>query len=232
MANKTRKAAHKGRRHTRRSSPQMTVEGLHASFEKLDTKARALVSQGATDSELSKGIHRAWAEQFHAELGSAAVRGLVAHYRAIFKGVNKTRKMRRGQKGGMAAVDWIMGPGTTAPVYGRFPVEMGSSPSALQSMDRFHESQVSRACDSTGGYPAPMQKGAGIMDSIFNGYAPASVPRNAIEMTTSAIQGRPIVNPPADPVVSRVPAAVFEPVPYNPQALTQISSLAPIYQPL
>jgi hypothetical protein len=213
----------------------MTVEGLHASFGKLDTKARTLVSQGATDSELGHGIHRAWSEQFHADLAPAAVRGLVAHYRAVLKNVNKTRKARRGgQHGGMAPMDWIMGPGTTASMYGRFPVEMGASPSALTTMDRFRESQVSRACDSTGGYPAPgsSQKGAGFIDSIFNGYAPASVPRNALEMTTSALQGRPIMNPPADPVSSRVPSAVFEPTPYNPQTLTQISSMAPVYQPM
>jgi hypothetical protein len=211
----------------------MTVEGLHSSFEKLDTKARTLVSQGATDTELGHGIHRAWSEQFQADLAPAAVRGLVAHYRATLKSVgkHKTRKASRSQRGGMAPLSWTMGPGMSG-AYGRFPVEMGASPSALSTMDRFYESQVSRACDSTGGYPAPGQKGAGIIDSIFNGYAPASVPRNAIEMTTSAIQGRPIVNPQADPVSSRVPSAVFEPAPYNPQALTQISSLAPIYQPL
>ena len=233
MANKTRKSSHKGRRHTRRVSPQMTVEGLHASFEKLDSKARALVSQGATDTELSHGIHRAWSEQFHTELGPAAVRGLVTHYRAVLKGVakHKTRKARRSQRGGMAPLSWTMGPGMSG-AYGRFPVEMGASPSALSTMDRFYESQVSRACDSTGGYPAPGQKGAGVFDGILNGFSPASVPRNAIEMTTSAIQGRAILNPPADPVSSRVPAAVFEPAPYNPQALTQITSLAPIYQPM
>jgi hypothetical protein len=230
MAKGTRKASHKGRRSTRRVSPQMTVEGLHASFEKLDGKARALVSQGATDTELGRGIHRAWSEQFHADLAPAAVRGLVAHYRAVSVGKNKTRKAR--QRGGMAPTSWTMGPGVTAGVYGRFPVEMGSSGSALTSMDRFAESQVMRACDTTGGYPAPGQKGAGIIDSIANGFAPASVPRNAIEMTSSAIQGRAILNPPADPVSSRVSSAVFEPAPYNPQTLTQISSLAPIYQPL
>lgn len=233
MAKGTRKVSHKGRRHTRRASPQMTVEGLHASFEKLDVKARTLVSQGATDTELGHGIHRAWSEQFHTDLAPAAVRGLVAHYRAVLKGVgkHKTRKARRSQRGGMAPVGWTMQPGMIG-MYGRFPVEMGTSPSALTTMDRFYESQISRACDSTGGYPAPGQKGAGVIDSIMNGFAPASVPRNAVEMTTSAVQGRAILNPSSDPVVSRVPAATFEPAPYNPQALTQISSLAPIYSPM
>lgn len=227
---RTRKVSRKGKRGTRRASPQMTVEGLHASFEKLDTKARSLVSQGATDSELGHGIHRAWSDQFHADLSPAAVRGLVAHYRAIHKGVHKTRKAR--QRGGMAPVSWTTGQGITANMYGRFPVEMGSSPSALTSMDRFYESQISRACDSTGGYPAPGQKGAGVIDSIFNGYLPASVPRNALETTVSGFQSRPITNPPSDPVVSRVPAAVFEPTPYNPQGLTDITTLKAVYQPL
>jgi hypothetical protein len=234
MAKYTRRA----RRTSRRATRGMTVESLHASFEKIDAKARALVERGVTDTELGHGIEAAWSSQFHSDLSSAAVRGMVAHYRGMFKGGK--RKTRRAQRGGMAPVGWTMGPGTTAAIYGRFPVEMGSSASAVASLDRFYESQISRACDSTGGYPAPgltdakpqPQTGGGFFDSLLNGYAPASVPRNVVEMTASAIQGAPIRNPPADPVVSRAPLASYAPTPFNPQPISQISSMAPIYQPL
>jgi hypothetical protein len=226
MGKHTRRA----RRTSRRASPKLTVEALHASFEKIDAKARGLVERGATDSELSHGIQAAWSDQFHSDLSSAAAHGMVAHYRSIFKGGK--RKTRKAQRGGMAPVSWSMGPGTTAS-YGRFPVEMGSSPSALRSMDQFFENPVSRACDSTGGYPAPgFHSGGGVIDSVMNVFSPASVPRNFMEMTTSAVQGAPIRNPPSDPVVGRVHMASYTPVPYNPQAISQITSMAPIYQPM
>jgi hypothetical protein len=229
MARRTRKA-HSGRRHTRKANPQMTVEGLHASFEKLDKRARVLVQQGVTDSELAHGIQRAWTEQFHTSLAPAAVRGLVSHYRSILKNVRKTRK---SQRGGMAPVDYVMGPGSTATMYGRFPVEMGSSASALTTMDQFKESQVGRACDSTGGYPAPgFMKGGGVIDSLANVFMPASVPRNFLETTVSAVQGSPITNPPADPVRSHAGTVTFEPRPFDTQSIAKISSLAPIYQQL
>jgi hypothetical protein len=232
MARRTRKA-HSGRRHTRKASPQMTVEGLHASFEKLDKRARVLIQQGATDSELGHGIQRAWSEQFHASLAPAAVRGLVTHYRSILKNVRNTRRARKSQRGGMAPMDYVMGPGSAATMYGRFPVEMGSSASALTTMDQFKESQVSRACDSTGGYPAPgFMKGGGIVDSLANVFMPASVPRNFMESAVSAVQGSPITNPPADPVRGYAGTVTFEPRPFDTQSIAKISSLAPIYQPM
>jgi hypothetical protein len=228
MGKQTRRA----RRISRRASPKLTVEALHASFEKIDAKARGLVERGATDSELSHGIQKAWSDQFHTDLSSAAARGMVTHYRSLFKGGKRKTRKAKGQRGGMAPVDWSMGPGTTA-AYGRFPVEMGSSSSAVMSLDRFSEDPVSRACDSTGGYPAPgFHSGGGVIDSVMNVFAPASVPRNFMEMTTSAVQGAPIRNPPADPVVSRVHMASYTPTPYNPQAISQITSMAPIYQPM
>jgi hypothetical protein len=207
-----------------------SVEGLHAAFEQMDNRVQGLIAQGKTDSDLAKCVQRAWADTFHHDLSAPAVRGMVSHYRGMH-GRGKTRKAgRRGlQKGGMAPLDYMMGQGTTAPVYGRFPVEISApQPLATLDMTRFFESPIGRSCDSTGGFPVPTQKGGGFFDALLMPHMPASVPRNVAEMSVSAVQGAPISNPPSSPVAARV--ALMEPQPhvYDAKALQPISSLAPV----
>lgn len=241
----SRRNKHHGRK-TIRKSKAATVEGLHASFGRIDGKVKNLIAKGATDSELARCIQKAWSEQFHMELSMPAVKGLILHYRAVHLAGAK-RKTRK-QRGGMAPIDWTMGQGTTDFTYGRFPVEIGTTPQVLKALDlgRFYESTGGRSCDATGGHAAPGQQmgglrlrrsrnrkqhGAGILDAIGMGHAPASVPRNIMETTVSTVQGHPIMNPPPSPVAATTNMAVYEPKPYDASSISSISSLQSLYKP-
>ena len=212
-----------------RGGSAMSVEGLHASFERIDKKARAQIMKGATDSALASCIRNAWSEQFHIPLSTAALKGMVGHYRTIFGSkMRKTRRADRSQRGGMAPMDWTTGQGVAAAVYGRFPVEMGTYDGAVKSLDRFYENPIARSCDATGGKPAP-QSGGGLLDAIGMGKAPNSVPITAISSMISASQGRADLNPPADPAISSgLQLASYTPQPF-PVPSHSISTMAPIY---
>lgn len=207
----------------------MTVEGLHSSFEKIDKRVRDMIDRGKSDSELACCIRKAWNEQFHRALSAPAVTGMVSHYRAVYSAPGGKRKTRKTQRGGMAPLDWTMGPGTTQAVYGSFPVEMGATPSVVKSLDRFFENPISRVYDRTGGYPAPSQAGGGLLGSVFMGHMPASVPRNVVETGVSALQGRTIANPIATPVASHVAGSTYAPRAFDPSPISQITSLTPVY---
>jgi hypothetical protein len=211
----------------------MTVEGLHTSFEKIDNHVRKLIERGKTDKALAMGIRQAWQEQFHHMLSEPALKGLVSHYRSVNK-----RHTRRNQRGGMAPMDWTMGPGTSDIVYGRFPVDLGTVPSVVRSLDRFYESPVSRACDSTGGHPAPQKGGAffsngsmfdsGIPGAIAMGHPPYSAPPTGLQIGVGAIQG--VQGPPGpSPVAASVPLAQPHIVPYD-ASVTNMKEFAPVFQ--
>ena len=229
----TRRVKRGGRSTRKAGGERLSVAALHASFEKMDNKVRATIGRGVSDAELAACIRSQWSELFHGAMSPAAVRGMVMHYRALYgAGPRRTRKGRKGQRGGMAPMGWSLGQGTTDAVYGRFPVDMGATPRVVASLDRFYESPVSRACDSTGGHDAPgQQTGGGLLDGILAGHGPASVPRNIVEQGVSAIQGAPIQNPPSDPTthtwqLQNPPATVFDPKP-----ISDLTGLAPIYNP-
>lgn len=217
------------KRHSRKAG--VTVESLHASFDKIDERVKAMIAKGSTDSELTSCIRKAWTEMFHMSLSAPAVKGMILHYRSVHKGLRKTRKAGRSQRGGMAPVDWTMGQGTTDYVYGRFPVEMGTTPQVVRALDlgRFYENRGGRSCDATGGHAAP-QKGAGVLDAIMMGHAPASVPRNFLETGVSTVQGAPIRDPNPSPISATSHLASFTPRAYDATAISSISSLAPVYK--
>lgn len=213
-------------RKTRKASKasSLSVEGLHASFEKLDDKVRRAVATGATDSELAEVIRRTWSTLFHHGLNRPAVQALVSHYRSVHGSHKKTRKARKARKaqvGGAAPLGYITGQGITAPVYGRFPVEMGASPAAIRTLD------LDRYFDNSIG--SSTQRGGGLLDSLGMGFSPASVPRNMIEASVSAVQGHTIQNPPADPVSRHAPMVIPHPRPFDTSQVSSVSSLAPVY---
>ena len=216
----------RARRTNRRTRKAATVEGLHASFEKIDGRVRELIKKGKTDSDLACCIRKAWTEQFHMELSVPAVKGMIKHYRAVHPNSRKTRK----QRGGMAPLDWTMGQGAHA--YGRFPVEIGTTPLAVKALDlgRFYENRGSRAWDTTGGHPAPGQLGGGLFDALTMPHMPASVPRNFLETSVSTLQGARIADPASNPVASSVQLASTAPKAYDAGAISSISSLTPIYK--
>ena len=205
-----------------------------------------MIAKGKTDTDLANCIQKAWSEQFHMELSMPAVKGLLLHYRAVHSPASSGSKRKtRKQRGGMAPIGWTMGQGTTDNVYGRFPVEIGTTPQVLKALDlgRFYESTGGRSCNATGGHAAPGQQmgglrrsrrnqhGAGLFDAFTMGHAPASVPRNAVESTVSTVQGSPIMNPQASPVAGSVQLATFNPKPYDTGAISSISSLQSLYKP-
>ena len=233
----------KGKRHTRKASREgrgtLSVEALHATFEKMDGRLRQVVESGVTDTELNHAVSRAWSSAFQQELSAPAVRGLVVHYRSLYGGSRagrRTRKARR-QRGGMAPLDWTMGQGTTATTFGRFPDDFSTSGQAVRSLDltRFYENSVSRSCDSTGGRntlaaQSGSQKGGGIFDALMAGHAPASIPRNIVEIGVSTAQGAPITNPPPAPEVSTWKPFVAVPTAFDSSAVSNLAGLSTVYQ--
>jgi len=73
------------------------------------------------------------------------------------------------------------------------------------------------------------QKGGSLWDTLVNGHAPASIPRNVIESTVSAVQGAPIFNPNPDPVAHSWTMAQNPIVPYDTSQIHQFQTLAPVY---
>lgn len=229
----TRRRSSRRGRSSRKSRNYASVEGLHTSFNMIDDKVKALIAKGATDSALACCIQKAWTEQFHMDISAPAVKGMIMHYRAVHSGSGrKTRKALaadRKQKGGMAPVDYVMGQGTTDFVYGRFPVEIATTPQVISALDnqRFFESNGSRACNTTGGHAA--QQGGGLFDSLGMGFAPASVPRNFIESGVGAVQGAPRGNPEPSPVSSTVAMASFAPRAFAADQVSSITNLKAVY---
>jgi hypothetical protein len=235
---KARKSSGVTRKAGRVHSDAMSVEGLHASFEKIDTKMRSLIEKGATNTELSACIRRSWNHHFQHPISESAVKGLLTHYRAIYSsagsgsGSKRVTRRNRRQKGGMAPLDYQLGQGTSAVPYGIFPSEMGRVAITALDNERFFESPVGRHCNTTGGEAAPgfgAQKGGGLLDSVLNGHAMGSVPRNILETGVSVAQGAPIMNPNPDPVHHTWSAAQTPFTPYDTTQVGQYSALAPVY---
>lgn len=61
----------------------------------------------------------------------------------------RRRNRKQTRKGGSlmgAPLDYSMGPGANVAVYGRFPTEIASNPQAIQNLDVFYNSALSRGC--------------------------------------------------------------------------------------
>lgn len=215
----------------------LSVEAIHASFEKMDNRLRRAVESGITDSELGRAVERAWSAAFHHELSAPATRGLVAHYRGLYGGSRAGRKTRK-QRGGMAPLNWTTGPGVASTSFGRFPDDFSTSTQARHDLDlgRFFEDPVSRSCNATGGVDTlakqsgGKQRGGGIFDALMAGHAPASVPRNSFETAISTLQAAPNTNPPADPSVRTWPFANPELNAFDSSKVSNLMGLSSVYQ--
>lgn len=237
-----------------RKSRGLTVEALHASFDKIDQKVHEMISKGATDSELAACIHKTWLDLFHIPVSGVAVKALVTHYRAVHGSKRLTRKNKgkgKGQRGGMAPLDYMTGPGIASQSYGRFPVEMGTTPNVLNGMDlgRFYESNAGRSCNTTGGHPAINQRGgkrkqrggeslwqllttpSNTMSSVYNGHVPPSVPVNGVQSLANAVMGGQPLGPNASPVSATVPLSHYVPRPYDPSMVANMPGYMSLYKP-
>ena len=236
-----------------RKARGLTVETLHASFERIDTKVHALIAKGATDSDLACCLQKSWKEQFHMPVSGSAVKALIMHYRAVHSGPGgrKTRKQKKSQKGGMAPIDYMMGQGLTSQSFGRFPVEMGTTPNVITDLDlgRFYESNAGRSCNTTGGHNALNQRGgkgsqsggatslwdqmtapSNIMSTVYNGHAPQSVPINTLQgLANTAMGGAPLAPGPS-PVSPTVHLSTYTPRPFDATGVANMSNYASIYK--
>lgn len=219
-----------GGRTTRKNGRDtLSVENLHATFEKMDTRLRQAVESGITDHDLAVAIDRAWSAAFHNELSAPAVKGLVQHYRALYgktAGGRKTRKARRrGQVGGAATIGWTMGQGTTATTNGLYPMDLSTSNQGIESlgMTRSFNSPISSSCDLP-------QKGGGIFDSLLAGFPPASIPHNMIQTTVSTLQGAPITNPPSAPEVPSWDLSTSKLTPFDGTPISNLSGFSTVYK--
>lgn len=226
MATRRQSKRSSAKRTTRRSG-SVSVEGLRAAFDKVAVKARTTIEAGKSDTVVADAINKAWTSLFHHGLSTSALKGLTMHYRALYRS-RHTRKNK--QRGGMAPVDWTLGQGSTAPVYGTFPVEMGATARTVGALDldRYFENSISSSCDNTG-YPPPKQTGGGIIDAILAPHAPNSVPPNFAEKGLNNLVGVPHTYSAAAPDVHAWNYTNFAPQPFNPAGISSISSLAPVY---
>lgn len=210
----------------------MTVDSLHASFERIDAKVRHMISKGCTNQALEQCIRRLWSQQFHQALSSPAMKGMITHYRSLYG--EKSRKQTRKQVGGMAPVEWTMGQGSTDMVYGRFPVFEGSSPKFvhdLGTVNRAFESSIGPACTAQAGGTRRRrknQRGGGVGESVRMGHAMPSVPPNTLQKATGAFQASPVPGR-SDPTDPAWKMRVFNPQPFDAKALTSFE-LSPVYK--
>jgi hypothetical protein len=184
-------------------------------------------------------------------VSASAVKALIMHYRAVHSGPASGKRMTRrkggksrGQRGGMAPLDYMMGPGLTSQSYGRFPVEMGVTPNVVKDLDlgRFYESNAGRSCNTSGGHPAINQRGgagislwdqmmapSNIASTIYGGHPPISVPVNSLQGIINSAQGGAPLSAPATPVAPSVHLSTHIPRPYD-EKVTDLSSYATIYK--
>ncbi len=242
MGSSTRKTK-KGRKS---SGPRfMTVDSLHASFQRVDSKVKHMIEKGCTNHSLEECIRRLWSQQFHNSLSKPALAGMIMHYRALYT-TKKTRK--NSQKGGMAPLEYSGGQGADV-VYGRFPVSEGGSSQFVHSLggvegQRTAESSIGSSCTKQQGGRSTRgkrgQRGGGIFDdigsaftgggvgrSIAMGHPFASVPSNSLQNTVNAVQGSPSARN-GDPTVPGWKAGEFNLRPYDANS-AQTFELSQVY---
>jgi len=211
----------------------MSVEALQNIFQRMEDRVRTMIQRGSSDKALGMCLTRAWNENFKRDISEPAVRGMIMHYRTVYalpkSGKKMTRKMKRSQSGGMAPLEWTLGQGISAPIYGRFSMDYTTSPQVLDSLNRGFESPAGRVCNSLGGHDAPGQGqgGGGFFDAMFMPHAPASVPRNALE---GVVSHGMIANPASSPVTYSVQPHVPTLKAYEPTSLSQLSTLPSVYK--
>ena len=225
------------KRRTRKVRARATVEGLHASFEKIDTKVRTMIHSGKTDKALACCIRKAWSEQFHTGLSESAIKGMILQYRAVHQLKRGTRKhpkqrgMDRTQRGGMDSLDRtqrggmapigmpIMGQGITSqpdPAI-RFPTPISESP--YKAFDLQH--------GGISGCAPKGQAGGSLFASLANGLIPNSVPQNSLGAIGTTLQGG-IPNIYTGPVQSSVATANTVPNPFDASNIHNITQLQKI----
>lgn len=177
------------RRTTRRKTRKTaTVEGLHASFEKIDSKVRTMIETNKSDTELACCIRKAWSEQFHTGISNPAITGMIIHYRAVYgQGRGRGRRTRKNgkhgkkhQSGGMAPLGYETAPGTTASTYGQFYPSIATDAMKGLEIDRLS------TCNSAA---EQRQVGGDVSTALGYGHLPFSVPSTSVGGILGALAG-------------------------------------------
>jgi len=225
------------RRRIMGASAGMSVDALQTVFSKIEDRMRTMISNGSSDKQIGHCLSKVWSDNFHRDLSAPAVRGMVVHYRAICglpvgpqSDSKKRRKTRRRQRGGMAPLDYTMGQGISAPVYGRFPVDYSVTPSVLNSMNRYFESPVGRSCNSVAGHDAPGQSGGSFGAAVGLAAPVLSAPPNSVQLAQNNIVGSPYEFSSSSPVTQQAHNTQIKLDPYDPAGLSQLSGLRAVYQ--
>jgi hypothetical protein len=106
---------------------------------------------------------------------------------------NKKRTVRgtkRRYVGGVAPLNYTMGPGANVGVYGRFPTEVGADPFSVKDLDVYYRSALSRGCgleDSGRTVPADMGSNAVVGQSSGQTGGASSLESSALDSTMTKI---------------------------------------------
>jgi len=219
------------RRTTRRKTRKTaTVEGLHASFEKIDSKVRTMIETNKSDTDLACCIRKAWSEQFHTGISNPAITGMIIHYRAVYGGRgNQTRNQSRKhtrkhgkkhQSGGMAPLGYETAPGTTASTYGQFHPSIATSVDAMKGLEIDRLSTCNSAAEQR-------QVGGDLSTALGYGHLPFSVPSTAVGGVLGALAGSttPFAGAPynSSPVAPSVQTQMPPHPPFNPAGFASIT---------
>jgi hypothetical protein len=190
------------------SQTRRVQEMLHTSFKKIDDTIRGMISKGMSDTAIRCKLRNEWKTLFQQNLSDTAVQGLLIHYRSLSKG----KGQGKGQKGGMAPLDYTLGQGTTAHTYGNFPTDITTNQRFIHDLDatRNYDSSIGKAC----------QKGGTVMDALVQGHIPTSVP--SLGDTVTAFT----------PVSSIANLHAFNSKPYNPSNFVSVSHASSVYSPM
>jgi hypothetical protein len=106
-----------------------------------------------------------WRELFNLPLSSQSAKSFALYYRDMRSNTRRRNNRRsRKQRGGSAAIqgaplDYTMTPGMNIQAYGRFPVEAGTDPASVRSLDVYFRDSLTADCgvkDSSLQVPANM----------------------------------------------------------------------------
>jgi hypothetical protein len=141
-----------------------TIHDIHTKFSNLNAFTKAHLNDIKASDFQGK-----WNELFGIPMDQSTSESFVKYYREMYRG--KSHKAKRGgsrrrstrmnrknqrktyrksgRRGGSltgAPLNYAMAPGANVSVYGRFPTEISTDPTALKDLDVFYNSALSRGC--------------------------------------------------------------------------------------
>jgi hypothetical protein len=137
MIKSTRSNKHTNASKTRKRK-FISINDIRKRFNDMDTGVRVYLKKGMNSLDsLSAYISRQWTKLFKKPITLNASKSLAQHYMSLYG----------KKKGGSAPIDWEMRPGLPAVMtYATFPTEVGTDPKAVQNLDVYYNTALSRSC--------------------------------------------------------------------------------------